>query len=430
MMRLAAAILCLPAVLLPPAAAAPPPAPAGAPVAAVPGEARQLLVMLRLPPRHYRPDAGYGGSYLNDAGRAARRRTALAITQEYGLKLVSDWPMPIIGVDCFVMEARDGMAFDALLDALGRDPRVEWAQAVQEFEGLSGPDPLLPLQPAARHWQLADLHRIGTGGGVRVAVIDSAVDAAHPDLQGQVGIARNFVDGAAVAAERHGTAVAGIIGAREGNGAGIAGIAPGASLMALRACREAEGQRARCTSLSLGKAINFAMMNEARVINLSLGGPPDRLLAALLDAAQARGVLVVGAIDPARPDGGFPASHPGVLAVAGDAASAGALRHRALLAPASDIPTSVPGGRWGFVSGSSYAAAHVSGLLALVAGVAPAARPALLRQVLGDIPGMDAACCTGTDTANMGTCAILARLAGACACPCPPRPAAIPPRLR
>lgn len=192
MMRLAAAILCLPAVLLPPAAAAPPPAPAGAPVAAVPGEARQLLVMLRLPPRHYRPDAGYGGSYLNDAGRAARRRTALAITQEYGLKLVSDWPMPIIGVDCFVMEARDGMAFDALLDALGRDPRVEWAQAVQEFEGLSGPDPLLPLQPAARHWPLADLHRIGTGGGVRVAVIDSAVDAAHPDLQGQVGIARNL----------------------------------------------------------------------------------------------------------------------------------------------------------------------------------------------------------------------------------------------
>jgi subtilisin family serine protease len=419
MKRLTLALLGLCALLglARPATAEPVPAPAAR--QAEQARPRRLLVMLRLPARHFRPDAAYGGSYLNDGGQAARRRVAVALTQAYGLKLVEGWPMPFIGIDCFLMEAGPELPLDVLLEAIGRDPRVEWAQAVNEFESLDGGDPLLPLQPAAQRWQLAGLHRASTGKGVAVAVIDSAVDAGHPDLRGQLALYENFVEGDGASAERHGTAVAGIIAARAGNGVGIAGMAPDARVMALRACWEPEGQRARCNSFTLGKAINFALGHQARVINLSLGGPPDRLLHALLDSAAARGILVVAAVDPRRADGGFPASHPGVLPVAADEAGARLLPGRAMLAPGTDIPTSLPGARWGFVSGSSFAAAHVTGLAALLAELAPGAQAALLRQFLS---GPAATAHAGPQAGSMDACAILARAAGACVCPCLPSP--------
>ena len=73
---------------------------------------------------------------------------------------------------------------------------------------------------------------------------------------------------------------------------------------------------------------------------------------------------MVGAFDPAQGDGGFPASHPGVIAVTDDPTLAGAAG--AFVAPGRDVPTTQPGGRWFLVNGSSYAAAHVSGLFALL----------------------------------------------------------------
>ncbi|MBQ5964690.1 S8 family serine peptidase [Massilia sp. ZL223] len=341
-----------------------------APDAGQAAAARQVLVMLRLPPQHYRPDAAYGGNYRNDSGQAARRRVAQDLARTHGLTLVSNWPMPVIGVDCFVMEQHGAAPLASVLAALARDPRVAWAQPVGIYETLGGGDPLFRLQPAARAWRLAELHRASTGRKVAVAVIDSGIDAAHPDLAGQIALQENLVDTQAAVAEAHGTAVAGVIAARRDNGVGIAGVAPDARLMALRACWETAGHPARCSSFTLGKALNVALMHEARIINLSLGGPPDRLLQALLDAALARGVLVVGAIDPQLPGGGFPASHPGVIA-------AGAAD-----APDADIPTSLPGGRWGFVSGSSYAAAHVSGMAALLVELRPHAGAPLVRQAL------------------------------------------------
>ena len=384
---------------------------------------RQVLVMLRMPSPHFRPDGAYGGGYTDDGTRAARRRIARDLAAAYGLRVVDDWPMPAIGIDCFVMEdakAGSGGPLDRLLAALEHDPRVAWAQPIQEYHGLADADPLLPVQPATRLWQLATLHHASTGRGVTVAVIDSGVDADHPDLAGQVKLRRNFVDTVPDGAEAHGTAVAGIIAARAGNGLGIAGIAPDAQLLALRACWEPAGSTARCNTFTLGKAINFALMNDARVINMSLGGPPDRLLQALLDAALARGVALVGAADPALPDGGFPASHPGVIAVASDTqrvAPPGSLR-----APGTDVPTSLPGARWGMVSGSSYAAAHVAGLAALVLELRPGTAPARLRADLdGGARILPAALAsTSGQAGSIDACAAIARAAGACVCPCPP----------
>jgi subtilisin family serine protease len=371
----------------------------------------QVLVMLRLPAQHFRPDASYGGGYLKDSGSAARRRVAADIAAAHGLRLRDNWPMPAIGVDCFVMEEPETAPPGRALDELAHDARVAWAQPLADYHGLDGGDPLYPVQPAAQDWHLAELHRVSTGRNVTVAVIDSGVDGAHPDLAGRVGVRRNFVDGTPDAAEVHGTAVAGIIGARSGNGVGIAGIAPGARLMTLRACWETGAQATRCNSLTLGKAINYALENGADIINLSLAGPPDRLLQSLLQAALARGVVVVGAADPQRPDGGFPAALPGVIGVAraGD-------RHAApsnlLYAPGTDVPTCAPGPRWNLVSGSSYAAAHVAGLAALLAEIRPRGGVRLLAA------------------GNIDACAALSRAANACVCLCTSTAATTPPPSR
>jgi hypothetical protein len=394
--------------------------------AAAQAASRQLLVMLRMPPQHFRPDSSYGGGYADDGTRAARRRQARELADAYGLKVVDDWPMPAIGIDCFVMEEPGNAPLDRVLDALGRDPRVAWAQPVNPYHGLderaARGDPLYPVQPAARAWRLAELHRVSTGRRVTVAVVDSGVDGDHPDLAGQLALRQNFVDAMPDAAETHGTAVAGIIAARAGNGIGIAGVAPQARLMALRACWETTHQETLCNSFTLGKALHFALINGARVINLSLGGPPDRLLQTLIDAALAREVAVIAAVDPQRPDGGFPAAHPGVIAVA-PAGDRRPLPAGVFQAPGIDIPVTLPGARWGLVSGSSYAAAHVAGLAALVVELRPGMTPPQLRHAFATAPRTAlVAHDPGRRREQAGSidaCASIARAAQACACQCP-----------
>ncbi len=420
MKRLAAIALALCAALnagAAPLAAAPDAPPVNEDVAA-----QRVLVMLRLPPPHFRPDSAYAGGYAGDPSRAALQRQARELAAAYQLKLVEDWPMPAIGIDCFVMETVGKGPLKPVLEALARDPRVAWAQALNQYHALDG-DPLLPVQPATRFWHLPELLRASTGRDVKVAVIDSGIDDRHPDLAGQLVRHENFVDSGDDAAEAHGTAVAGIIAAKAGNGVGIAGIAPDARLLGLRACWEMNGAPARCNSFTLGKALHFALVHDARIINLSLSGPTDRLLQTLLDAAAARGIAVVGAFDRQQADGGFPASYPSVIAVAAED-DPRALPAHALRAPGTDIPTCLPGARWGMVSGASYAAAHVSGLSALLLALRPSTTPAVLRRELGAhaVPTVRAS--LPSRAGSIDACAAVGRAAGACVCQCPTTTAA------
>ena len=371
---------------------------------------RQVLVMLHLPAPHFRPDGNYSGGYANDIGRSARRRIALELANAHGLKLVGDWPMPVLGIDCYVMEQSAAGASAQIIESLSKDPRVEWAQAMAVFHTLGAAEPLSPVQPSARFWHTPEIHKVTTGRNVRIAVVDSGIDDKHPDLAGQLAIKENFVDGNPYLGETHGTEVAGIIAARAGNGIGIEGVAPDARLMALRACWQ-DKSATQCSSFTLGKALNFAIVHDAQVINLSLTGPRDRLFERLLDAAQARGIKVVGAVDPKSADGGFPANYPGVLAVAEEKEKG--LGAAVLLAPGRDIPTTVPGARWGFVSGSSYAAAHVSGMVALLTQLQPSLKPAQIREaiVVNSLDGIRPA---GT----IDACATIARVSATCACSC------------
>lgn len=353
---------------------------------------RQILVLLRQIPAHYRSDSTVDGSYGDGMGRAARERLGRKIARKHNIMFVDSWPMPVLDLDCLIMAAPDAQSTAALAAEIARDANVEWAEPVRLYKAMSGAtaynDPLFMAAPAARQWHLAQLHQMATGRGVAIAVIDTRIDSRHPDLKGQVMTSRDFVTGRPGGAEKHGTGVAGVIAARANNRLGMVGVAPDAGLMALRACWELPGARgSACDSLSLAKAMHFAIEHGAHIINMSLSGPPDRLLGRLINAGLAKGVVVVASADRNEADGGFPASHKGVIAVS-DLASAVAPQG-VVSAPGSGIPTTLPGAKWYLVNGSSYAAAHVSGLVALMherrAGGGHAARAFVAMQGEGTL---------------------------------------------
>ena len=366
---------------------------------------RQILVMVNHPADHYRVGGAYGGSYGDELANSARQRLARAIARKYGLTFVDNWPMPMIGVDCFVMAVPPGRSASEAVKQVSTDSQVAWAEPVALYSAQSGGrshnDPLYAAQPAASQWRLADLHRIASGRGTRVAVVDSGIDAGHPDLSGQLLVNRNFVSGQPFVPEQHGTAVAGIIAAKADNNLGIAGVAPGTRLLGLRACWQANNATA-CDTLSLAKALYYAVENRPDVINMSLSGPDAKLLREILKIAYARGVEVVAAVDPKLPDGGFPASVPGVIAVSDT--SLAASRGDVYMAPGRGVPTTEPGGRWFLVNGSSFAAAHVSGLVALMRERRRSSPVALVSQRHGG--GM------------IDACATIMRIAGTCDCDC------------
>ena len=369
---------------------------------------RQILVMVRLAPEHFRTTGSYAGGYGDALARSGRERVARNVAHKYGLTLVENWPMPMIGVDCFVMLVPEGRSTAATAQLVSRDSDVSWAEPVALYSGRgavasSDNDPLFAAQPAAQQWHLADLHRIATGRGIDVAVIDSGVDASHPDLAGQVAVNRNFVSGQQLVAEQHGTAVAGIVAAKADNRIGIAGVAPGARLLGLRACWQGHGSAATvCDTLSLAKALYFAVQNHADVVNMSLAGPDDRLLRTLIGVALEHGATIVAAFDPALPGGGFPASVSGVVRVS-DSATAGS-REGVFVAPGRYVPTTEPGGKWFVVNGSSFAAAHVSGLVALMRERKHSASITLVADRRGGGP--------------IDACATLIRTVGQCDCAC------------
>jgi hypothetical protein len=343
---------------------------------------RQILVMLKEQPlRRYQPGAMWMPLY-GGAAPAQQARVAQDLAREYELQMVSDWPMPALGVRCFLVAVPPPHTQEEIVSRLASDPRVESVQAVQTFHALGHNDPYYPLQTSAALLRLDELHQMAKGRRVTIAEIDSGVDLDHPELRGQLGDAVNFVDEAAYAGELHGTAVAGIMVAKADNRVGIVGVAPEAKLLPLRACwqRPHEESGAICSSFTLAKAIQYALVHDARVLNLSLAGPPDRLLERLVEKAIAHGVTVVGAIDPGVPDASFPAHAPDVIAVA--SAEIPGAADGVIYAPGERVLTTTPHASYGFVSGSSFATAHVTGVVALLLESSPGLKPKDIHRLL------------------------------------------------
>ncbi len=361
--------------------------------------------------------------------RWASIRDALALT--YGVRDVGAFPLSSLGVQCVVFQVPENRSVDEVIARLAADPLVESVQPNQVFEGLSEihGDPYAALQYGA-HAIRADLaHRWATGKGVRVAVVDTGVDTSHPDLHDRIVKTATFVQGGerTFSDDSHGTAVVGIIAADADNGIGIFGVAPEAQIMVAKACwhRTAAALEAVCSSWTLAKAVDFAITGEARVLNLSLGGPPDPLLARLIAKAIDRGITVVAAVmDHARPAPGFPASlEPVIAVIASDPRGAvrvpaGLVRLGLLAAPGMEVLTTAPHAAYDFRSGSSLAAAHVSGVVALLLERDPRLTAAEVRALLAATarPLPEAATAPSVVVGLADACAPVAKLVAA-ACP-------------
>lgn len=320
------------------------------------------------PPRPASTRPGYEGAAYRASDRA--RSLMRDVARQYGLTEVASWPIQVLTLHCAVLRIPAGASRDALLRQIGADTRVKLAQPMNGFtpRAQSYNDPYLAVQRGFLSIDAAGAQQWSRGEKVRVAVVDTGIDARHPDFGGRVVVSRNFVDRDArrFGLDRHGTAVAGVISASANNSLGIVGVAPGVEIIALKACwqMDAAGDAARCNSLTLAQALSAAISEHAQVVNLSLAGPRDPLLNALVAAGTARGVLYVGASPADAPVDGFPGGTPGVIPV--DMAESAGARSGVLRAPGREVVTLVPGGRYDFVSGSSLATAHVSGAVALL----------------------------------------------------------------
>ena len=358
---------------------------------------------------------GYTATQRYAAGSDARAALA-ALKKEYGLRELAAWPIVSLRLHCVVLEVAPGASRDAIVASLAKDARVEIAQPLQTFNALTDKDagyndPYVDLQRGFVEVQAAQAHRISQGKGVSITLIDTGVDTTHPDLQGRIATARNFVDrdDAQFHRDRHGTEVAGVMAAVANNRQGIVGIAPEAKLAVYKACWQTKtNDGARCNSFTLAQALAASIEEGSRIINLSLGGPSDELLGRLVAHAIGQGSIVVGAMPADGNPSGFPAGIPGVIMV--DSAGRRLTRRDVLRAPGRDVLTLEPGGSYDFNSGSSLAAAHVSATVALLLGVAPKLDVAAVRSLL---EGSQAP--AGAD-ASISACLAVAGLRKAAAC--------------
>lgn len=318
---------------------------------------------------------------------AEARRYAESVSKDYGLQQVAHWPIRSLSVYCFVYRIAKDEDREQVIAELRKDARVESVQPLNVFETSIDAekgydDTYAELQHGLNSLDLTGAHRHSRGKGVRIAVIDSNADTQHEDLKGRVRRVRDFAGDAPGIDRNHGTAVTSVIAARTNNARGIVGVAPEAKLDLYVACWSQENfETAVCDSFTLAQALDTLLERPPDVLNLSLAGPEDELVRRLLLEAHRSGVVVIAA-DPGAAPGSqiFPASMEQVIAVG--SSTAASVRGDSILAPGEQILVAVPDDSYDFRSGSSLAAAHVSGVVALLLAVSPDTDGPAIRSVL------------------------------------------------
>jgi hypothetical protein len=243
-----------------------------------------------------------------------------------------------------------------------------------------------PAQYELAKLKLPQAHSLARGGKVLVAVIDSGVDVQHPDLAGAIAGTFDTLasDKTPFTPHKHGTAIAGLIAAR----GKLVGAAPEAQILAIRAF-DPDGH-GDATTFNILKGLDWAAAQHARVINMSFAGPSDPAIHRSLQAAHKKGIVLIAAAGNAGPKSPplYPAADPSTIAVtATDAddklfALSNRGKHIAVAAPGANIFVAIPDGGYERSSGTSYSAAAVSGIVALMLEQKSDLKPNQVRAVL------------------------------------------------
>lgn len=325
------------------------------------------------------------------------------VAQAFNVVILDRTPLPLIDARLVRMRIPDSRTVPAVVAAIDADARVSLAQA--NFIYRPSSDPAGRVQPAAISGigaqsalqyaltavNLAGAQRLAPnqGRGARVAVIDSGVDRAHPDFAAARIDEFDAFAGeqkSAEQADRHGTGIAGIIAAR----GTIQGVAPAAEVLSARVFRAKTGQPSISTTQRVLQGMTWSAERGARVLNMSFAGPRDGLVERHVAAVVAKGMIPVAAAGNGGPDAtpAYPAAYDKVIAVTAiDAAGelyekANRGNYVAIAAPGVDVIVPGEGQSHEFQSGTSYAAAHVSGIVALMLEVDPDLTPDVARALL------------------------------------------------
>ncbi len=241
-----------------------------------------------------------------------------------------------------------------------------------------------PAQYALTQLRLPQAHTLAHGMNVTIAVIDSGIDANHPELANSIADTFDAL-GSKEGPHVHGTGIAGAIAAH----AKLMGSAPEVRILAIRAFGAASNG-AESTSWVILKSLDYAALHGAQIINMSFAGPKDPLIERGVAATAARGIVLVAAAGNAGAKSPplYPAANPNVIAVSGtDAheklfAASNRGNYIALAAPGADIFLPAPDGKYQMTSGTSFSAAYVSGIAALMLERNPALKPNEVRAIL------------------------------------------------
>ena len=247
---------------------------------------------------------------------------------------------------------------------VGLAPAPVWADSIRDQQWHLG------------FLNVAEAHRYSQGEGVTVAVIDSGVDATHPDLTGSVLAGTETFGGGTGDGHTdtvgHGTGIAGLIaghGHGPGNSAGVLGIAPKAKILPIRTTSGIDSDPAAAT-----RGIDYAVARGAQVICIALAGGESEGARRAVSSALAAGVVVVAGVGNKPGDlfVAYPAAYPGVVAAAGidqdgnhaDISVTGP--EVVLAAPAVHVMSTRPNGSYNTGTGTSEATAIIAGAAALV----------------------------------------------------------------
>jgi subtilisin family serine protease len=309
------------------------------------------------------------------------------LARRHGLTRLEARNFPLLDATIGLFRITDRRSADVVRRELAADGSVRSVQLNLRYvlqDQKITPTEGDPAQYALAQLRLPQAHALARGMNVTIAVIDSGIDANHPELANAITDSFDAL-GSKEGPHVHGTGIAGAIAAH----ARLMGSAPEVRILAIRAFGAAAGG-AQSTSYVILKGLDYAALHGAQIINMSFAGPKDSLIERAVAATAARGIVLIAAAGNAGAKSPplYPAANPNVIAVSGTDAqeklfpASNRGNHIALAAPGADIFLPAPDGKYQMTSGTSFSAAYVSGIAALLLERNPALKPDDVRTIL------------------------------------------------